>query len=100
MTRKMHKADSVEPAPPADAEPSRVVARPDGYYWVADDGRQEFGPFATAAMALLAMREGLETALEAGESVAEAEAEIGIADWGDPETGEPAEDSITRIEEH
>jgi hypothetical protein len=28
---------------------------------------------------------------EEGESLAEAEAEIGIADWADPDTGEPAE---------
>ncbi len=38
--------------PAGTAEPddvtSRVVARPDGYYWIADNGRQEFGPFATA----------------------------------------------------
>ncbi len=83
-----------------DDETSRVVARPDGYYWIADDGRQEFGPFVTAAQALAALREGIETTLEPGESVAEVEAEIGIADWVDPDTGQPAEDGATRLEEH
>lgn len=83
-----------------DDETSRVVARPDGYYWSADDGRQEFGPFVTAAQALAALREGIETTLEPGESVAEAEAEIGIADWVDPDTGQPAEDGATRLEDH
>jgi hypothetical protein len=83
-----------------DEETSRVVARPDGYYWIADDGRQEFGPFVTAVQALAALREGIETTSEPGETVAEAAAEIGVAEWVDPDTGEPAEDLVTRIEEH
>jgi hypothetical protein len=85
---------------PIADETSRVMARPDGFYWVADDGRQEFGPFATAVQALAALREGIETALEPGETVAEAEAEIGIGGWVDPDTGQPAEDVATRLEEH
>jgi hypothetical protein len=92
------------PNPARTTEPddvtSRVVGRPDGYYWIADDGRQEFGPFATAVQALAALREGIGSTPEPGETVAEAEAEIGIADWIDPDTGEPAEDVVTRIEEH
>jgi hypothetical protein len=83
-----------------DEETSRVVARPDGYYWIADDGRQEFGPFVTAVQALAALREGIEATSEPGETVAEAVAEIGVAEWVDPDTGEPAEDVVTRIEEH
>ncbi len=86
-------------AVPDEAE-SRVAARPDGYYWIADDGRQEFGPFGTAVEALAAMREGIETALEPGGSIAEAEAEFGIAEWVDPDTGSPAEEQSTRLEEH
>ncbi len=89
-------ADAARP----DEESSRVVVRPDGYYWIADDGRQEFGPFVTATQAVAALREGIETTSEPGETVAEAEAEIGIAEWVDPDTGEPAEDVFTRIEEH
>jgi hypothetical protein len=91
--------DIAEAARP-DEESSRVMARPDGYYWIADDGRQEFGPFVTAVQALAALREGIETTSEPGETVAEAQAEIGVADWVDPDTGEPAEDVVTRIEEH
>jgi hypothetical protein len=91
--------DSAEATGP-DEESSRVVARPDGYYWIADDGRQEFGPFVTAVQALSALREGIETTSEPGETVAEAVAEIGVAEWVDPDTGEPAEDVVTRIEEH
>jgi hypothetical protein len=83
-TGKLHPA---QPAPLDDtsAEPnddgsSRVVARPDGYYWVADDGHQEFGPFATVQDARAAMREGIETGFEPGETLEEAEAEIGFVE--------------------
>jgi hypothetical protein len=65
----------------ADAE--RVVARPDGYYWVADDGRQEFGPFQTAAQALAAAREAIEVALAEEQLLQQAEDDIGVADRGD-----------------
>jgi hypothetical protein len=65
---------------PGDDESSRVVARPDGFYWVADDGHQEFGPFPTAAEALVALRSGIETGLEPDETLEEAEQEIGFVD--------------------
>ena len=39
-------------------------------------------------------------ALDLGESLLEAERELGLADWVDPDTGEPAEDTHTRIEDH
>lgn len=100
MTRKpITPTSTLESTPSLDEEASRVMVRPDGFYWVADDGRQEFGPFTTATEAMAALREG-EAALEPGETVAEAEAEIGIADWVDPETGQPAEAVATRLEDH
>ena len=37
---------------------------------------------------------------EPGESVEQAEAEIGISDWVDPDTGELAEEQTTRFEDH
>jgi hypothetical protein len=79
-----------ELAVPTDDESSRVVARPDGFYWVADDGHQEFGPFTTAMDALGALRSGIETGLEPAETLQEAEAEIGfiepkVDDEGIPE---------------
>jgi hypothetical protein len=69
-----------EPLAPGDDESSRVVARPDGFYWVADDGHQEFGPFPTAMDALVALRSGIETGLEPDETLEEAEEEIGFVD--------------------
>ena len=37
---------------------------------------------------------------EAVESRQEAESEIGMAEWIDPDTGVPAEDNVPRIEDH
>lgn len=94
------QATDIAAAARPDEESSRVVARPDGFYWIADDGRQEFGPFATALQALAALREGTESTAGPGDTDAEAAAEFGVAEWVDPDTGEPAEDVATRIEEH
>ena len=69
-----------------------IVARPDGYHWLARDGVQEFGPFETLDEARAAMQAASDDSQhEPAETLQEAELEIGIADWIDPETGEPAE---------
>ncbi len=77
----------------------KIVERPDGFYWQSRDGGKEFGPFATLLEAAEDMRYGPDSSFEPGESVGEAEAEIGVADWVDPETGELAEELMPRIEE-
>ena len=67
-------------------------ARPDGFHWLAPDGRQEFGPFETYDEALADMQAADEdSAAQPGATLQEAEDEIGIADWIDAETGEPPE---------
>lgn len=73
----------------AVAEP--ITLHPDGYYWCAADGKRQFGPFATYADAYADMHGGDPDDVEPGESLREAEAELGIADWIDPDTGAPAE---------
>lgn len=86
-------------APPDDG-PVRFIERPDGVYWQAHAGGAEVGPFDTIDKAA-ANAEGREdTGYEPGESVTEAESEIGIAEWIDPDTGAPAEESVPRIEDH
>lgn len=75
----------------ADSRIDQVMARPDGYYWQAPDGRQEFGPFDSVELALADMEAFDEEESGPGETLQEAENEIGISDWIDPETGEPAE---------
>lgn len=83
---------AIEDDPVTEVEMGTVVHRPNGYYWQAADGRQEFGPFATMEEALLEMEAASsDDAAEPGESLEEAEDELGIADWIDPDTGEPAE---------
>jgi hypothetical protein len=46
------------------------------------------------------MEAGGEDAQEPGESLQEAESEIGIADHVDPDTGEPTEEQRPRLEDH
>ena len=90
----------VIPDPPAEYDRARIVERPDGFYWQSLDGGKESGPFATLLEAVEDMQYSADSDYEPGESVEQAEAEIGIADWVDPETGEPAEEQKPRIEDH
>lgn len=75
-----------------------IFERPDGFYWQAEAGEREYGPFATLIEAELDMQcAGVDDAV--GESLLEAESEIGITDWIDPETGQPAEESVPHLED-
>lgn len=69
----------------------RIFARPNGYYWLAPDGRQEIGPFDSLAEAMADMDSGDAAGWVPGETLAEAESEIGVADWIDPDSGALAE---------
>jgi len=80
-----------------------VIERPDGFYWEGKAKGEAHGPFATLAEAeadLLAGGASAEEDAEVPEPLQEAESEIGIAEWIDPDTGGPAEDSVPRIEDH
>ncbi len=94
----MSKQPIPETAPDFDA--TRIVERPDGFYWQAKAGGREYGPFATLLRAVQDMQASDGAELEAGETLEEAEAEIGISEWIDPETGEPSEENRPRLEEH
>jgi hypothetical protein len=91
-------------ATPED-ETSGIFERPDGYYWQSKAGDREYGPFPTLMAAL--EDQGLaeppaddEEPLEVAESLEEAESEVGISGWIDPDSGELAEEERPRIEEH
>ena len=86
-------------APPED-DRVRFIERPDGVYWRAGSDGAESGPFRSLAEAAASAEAREDTSYEPGESVAEAEAEIGITEWIDPDTGVPAEESVPRIEDH
>jgi hypothetical protein len=88
------------PAGIPEGDRRRVLERPDGYYWRDEDARSEYGPFPTLAEATADMQATDEGSYEPGETLAEAEDEIGMSDWIDPDTGEPAEESIPRTEDH
>jgi hypothetical protein len=68
-----------------------IIDRPDGYYWRAPNGKQEFGPFESFEAARADRDRFDEERPVPGESLQQAESELGISDWIDAETGEPAE---------
>jgi len=90
----------VIPETPPEFDRTRIVERPDGFYWQSRDSGKEFGPFDTLVAAVEDMEYSADSDYEPGESVEQAEDEIGIADWVDPDTGELAEEFTPRIEDH
>ncbi|HCX34071.1 MAG TPA: hypothetical protein DHV08_11275 [Rhodocyclaceae bacterium] len=90
---------TVIPETPPDFDQTRIIERPDGFYW-QDMAGKEYGPFTTLVDAVQDMEYNDASAALPEEPVEEAEEEIGVSDWIDPETGEPAEESVPRIEQH
>ncbi len=70
---------------------AQLIERPDGFYWQGKPTGKLYGPFPTSLEAIEDMQYQEDSNYEEGESLREAEAEIGISDWIDPETGGPAE---------
>jgi hypothetical protein len=91
------------PEEPVEEQPiqGRVLKRPDGYYWEAK-GKEPRGPFATRAEAEADLLAGGSTQgdFEPEGTLQDAESELGISEWIDPDTGGPAEDNVPRIEDH
>ncbi len=86
----------------AHYDKTRIIERPDGFYWLDKQTDEKFGPFASLLEAISDMESSVnsDAELEPGESLKEAEEELGIADWIDPDTGDPAEESVPHIEDH
>jgi len=82
---------------PSEHDQTRVIERPDGFYWQDELANKFFGPFPTLLEAVQDMQEQSDSDFEEGETLEDAEAEIGMANWIDPDTGEPAEGSSTRL---
>lgn len=79
-----------------------VIERPDGFYWEAKKG-EAHGPFQTLAEAeadMLADGAAEEDEGQVPGALQEAESELGVNEWIDPDTGGPAEDHVPRIEDH
>lgn len=88
------------PDMPPDYDASRIIERPDGFYWQDPATGEVFGPFPTLIDAVNDMKYDAEAGPEPCETLEEAESEIGVAEWIDPDTGEPAEEQVPRIEDH
>lgn len=84
---------------PTEDNQTRLIERPDGFYWQDKSTEKLYGPFTTRAKAMEDIQYRVESTYEEGETLEEAEAEIGIADWIDPDTGEPAEGQTPHINE-
>jgi hypothetical protein len=90
----------VIPETPPEYDRTRIIERPDGVYWQDKESGREYGPFPTLMEAVQDMETSGGGELEPGASLEEAEKEIGISDYIDPDTGVPAEDGVPRIEDH
>jgi hypothetical protein len=91
----------VAPEVAAELEGVRVLERPDGFWLQPASGGHEMGPYATLVEAIEDYRAAEdEDDLESGDTLAEVEAQIGVADWIDPETSAPAEDGVPHLEDH
>lgn len=77
--------------PGGDGESGEILERPDGFYWKAPEGPEEYGPFDTLEAALADRDAREDEPPEGGEALHEAERDIGINEWIDAETGQPAE---------
>lgn len=78
-----------------DYDNTLIVERPDGFYWHDENESDKvFGPFPTLLEAIQDMEYNAESDYEPGETLEQAEEEIGISNWIDHETGEPGEESF------
>ena len=86
----------IDPAAPTN-DHECLIERPDGFYWQDKLTGKTYGPFPSSTEALLDMQYQEDSNYEEGESLQEAEEEIGIADWINPDTGELAEGSTPHL---
>ncbi len=57
-----------------------LVEHPDGWYWVAADGLQQFGPFPTGQQARADRDRASEQSIDEFETEREAEVDLGVFD--------------------
>ncbi len=93
--------NQIIPETPPDFDTTRIIERPNGFYWLNQTTAEEYGPFVSLLEAAQDMEySDIEPAQTLAEDLHEVEAEIGINDWIDPDTGEPAEETFTHLEDH
>ncbi len=85
------------PQTPPDYDQTRLIERPDGFYWQDKLTDRIYGPFPTLLEAVQDMQYRDENGYQEGETLEEAQTEIGMTGWTDPDTGFPAEDTPTHL---
>lgn len=88
------------PVTPAEFDQTRIIERPDGFFWLDRASGEEFGPFSTLVEAVQDMEYSAETDFEPEDALEEIEGDLGLSAWVDPDTGELAEDTLTHLEDH
>lgn len=91
------------PTTSAEFDHTRIIERPDGFYWQDDADGREYGPFQTMleAAADMQLADDEVTAGEDGvDDLREAGDLLGVPDWIDPDTGQLADDERTRTDDH
>jgi hypothetical protein len=91
------------PTTSAEFDHTRIIERPDGFYWQDDTDGREYGPFQTMleAAADMQLADGEAADEEADlDDLRETEDLLGVPDWVDPDTGQLADDGRTRTDEH
>lgn len=99
-SRKKTAMPHVIPEPPPAYDSARIIERPDGFFWLDPRTDRENGPFESLQQAIEDMDYNAESNYEPAETIEEAERELGLADWVDSDTGELAEDTQTRLDDH
>ena len=78
---------------------ARIIERPDGFYWHDEQTGEEVGPYPSL-IAAIEGRLGEDDEVADVASLMEAESEMGISDWMDPDSGLPLEDGVASHDEH
>lgn len=93
--------DRVIPQTPPEHEGPHVIERAEGFYWASPKTGAEYGPFPTRNDAVADMEFNAESdEVDSDETLEEAEAEIGVSGWVDPDTGDLGESWTPRLEDH
>ncbi len=91
------------PTTSAEFDHTRIIERPDGFYWQDESDGREYGPFQTMVEAVADMQLADDEAAggaAGADELREAGDVLGVPDWVDPDTGQLADDERTRTDEH
>jgi len=90
----------VKPQTTPEFDNARIIERPDGFYWQSTETGEESGPFKTMGDAVEDMEVNADSEFDVPDTLEEAEADLGLDGYIDPETGELEDPSLPRLGEH